>query len=108
MNYFFLTCVICLSLFIAGCSIGVTDDYDFRVEVLYEHTLLMQQYSNASVLNQIGLNMSFFPTDSSFLSVSKKHEILQDAYDLDSASVSELEEEMNLMMDKWSELQDLT
>ena len=98
--------IIIIGLFLAGCGANATEQPtsesdEFRVNVLYEHTVLMIQYSQGVNLEEIGLYVEYIE-DGSYLTTDKKVERLMQAYNTTNSSIKNLENIMVVMMDDWA------
>ncbi|MCM2325351.1 MAG: hypothetical protein NDI94_02720 [Candidatus Woesearchaeota archaeon] len=95
-------------LVLSSCQ-RIDDDLKFRIDSLYEHTVLMGEYSTEEQLDSIGLDMSYI-TMSEGMSAEDKVSQMNQAFgiapsrDIES-QVARLEEKMNEMMEEWSRLQ---
>ena len=98
-----LLCIIALS----SCAVNQTQEIeesdDFRVGVLYEHTVLMIEYSNPDEIKEIGL-LAEHIVDSTLLSTDDKLTRLTKAYNTTNSDIGHLEDVMVEMMDKWAEV----
>ena len=94
-------------LFFSGCTPDVlTEEIEFRVTVLYSHTLQMKDISDEVTLDKIGLDVSGLIKEVKSLSADEKIEILSSAYGLKVSGTYEekliiLEDKMVLMMEEY-------
>ena len=100
-----------LLLVFSSCSSSkseLNEDVVFRVNSLYEHSILMVELSSKEKLESLGLNGENLRRDSS-LSPEDKVKILEEAYymDLGDKKIEEkiglLEEKMVELMENWRE-----
>jgi hypothetical protein len=97
-----------LLLILSSCQ-KIDDELKFRIDSLYEHTILMGEYSTEEQLETIGLDMSFIK-DSGNIRPEEKVSQMNKAFRIEPSGsaedqVTRLEEKMNLMMEEWSRLQ---
>ena len=88
-----------------------TNDLTFRIEILYEHTLLMEDYSTPDMLNTLNLDINKL-TNTENLNSHEKINELANAYNIEvSGSIENqiiiLENKMEKMMNEWNELQNI-
>jgi len=115
-NLFF---IIFLSFVIVSCSsnnsynndnnLELTEDIKFRVEVLYEHTLLMDEYSSVEVLKTINLDMLKIDN---YEGITHEDMINQmaESFSLEVSGsyeekITELEHQMDIIMTDWAKLE---
>tara|TARA_Y100000310_G_scaffold335369_1_gene417247 strand:- start:3213 stop:3554 length:342 start_codon:yes stop_codon:yes gene_type:complete len=99
-----------LILLISSCSNSEIDsDLEFRIDILYAHTIQMEDYSTAEQLVIIGLDISFLDSETANTSLIKLQQ-LEASFGVISKGTYEerlllLEEMMNQMMEEWALLQ---
>lgn len=102
MNYFFVF-LLYFSLFLVGCS--STSEFDLEVEYLYEHTIIMIESSNSSVLTEIGLDASYINKSTAKGSDAKLNQLVlafnTTQLDSDSETLELLNTIMFDMMEEW-------
>ena len=105
---FFLFLLLVLVI-VSSCSNSVIDsDLELRIDILYSHTLQMEELSSDEQLIEIGLDVSKFDANMSGSSEEKVEE-LEASYGIVSVGSYEdrllvLEERMNEMMEEWVKL----
>jgi len=93
---------------LSGCASASSDieaideSDDFRISVLYEHTVLMIQYSTPEEIKSLGLQSEYM-VDSEFLTKDEKVANLGLAYNTTNTEIVHLENIMVEMMEKWAE-----
>ncbi|RJQ17302.1 hypothetical protein C4573_04590 [Candidatus Woesearchaeota archaeon] len=88
-----------------ACENNLDEKTVQRVDVLYEHTVLMKQLGTPKQLERIGLNADYI-LDSSGLAPEDKINALENAYNMPSSGnykerIIKLEEKMSIMMQNW-------
>lgn len=83
----------------------INEDLQFRISLLYGHTLIMEQYSSKEELKKLGLDVSVLDNQS-FLLPEKKVEILENSYGIQKQGnyeqrVKTLEIKMNKIMESY-------
>lgn len=97
-------------LFIVSCSAEkITDDITIRIEILYEHSVLMVDYSTNEELLQIGLDLSKLSNNDDLTALDMMNE-MADSYDIKidgtyDNQITQLEDKMTIIMEKWVELE---
>lgn len=109
MKKFFVLIFILLVLF-AGCTNQVKEnkideDLEFRINTLYGHTLIMEQYSSKEDLIKFGLDVTVLD-NTSFLTPMQKVDILEKSYNIKTEGnyeerVKKLENKMNQIMESY-------
>lgn len=108
-QYIFL---IFFMLFATSCSTDkITEDIETRVEILYEHTLLMEEYSTNEELLGFGLDISKLSNNEELTTVEMMNEMAS-SYNIDingtfDNQVNQLENKMTLIMDEWTKLEQI-
>jgi hypothetical protein len=94
----------------SACSLGeyeLTEDDIFRVNSLYEHTIMMVELSTPEKLKELSLNGANLKRDP-LLSSQDKIKLLEEAYYVDLGNkrldkkINLLEEKMVELMENWS------
>jgi hypothetical protein len=99
-------------LFVSSCSSNkITEDIETRVDILYEHTVLMDQYSTNEELLGFGLDMSKLSNNEDLTTVDMMDE-MESSYSIEldgtyEAQVQKLEDKMTLIMDEWAKLEEI-
>lgn len=97
----------CFLVFLVGCS--SSSEFDYEVDILYEHTVIMIDTSNSSMLDTIGLNKSYIDESSAKQSKDKLDQMVlafnTTHKESDQATLDTLNEIMLDMMDIWFELE---
>lgn len=107
MNPLKLILIFVLLLLISGCSSDtLTEEIEFRVTVLYSHTLQMRDISDSAILDKISLDISVLVDNNNNLTTDDKIEILSLAYGIEVSGTYEeklilLEDKMVLMMEEY-------
>lgn len=83
----------------------INEDLEFRINVLYGHTLVMEQYSSKDELQKLGLNVSVLDNQS-ILTPIQKIDILEKSYNIKKSGtyenrVEKLEKKMNQIMENY-------
>lgn len=83
----------------------IDEDLEFRINVLYGHTLVMQNYSSKEELQKLGLDVSALD-NVSFLTSIQKVDILEKSYSIEGRGtyenrVERLENKMNQIMESY-------
>ncbi len=109
MKRFFLILLLVLSACQEIKSQEIDENLKFRINSLYEHTILMGEYSNNEVLDKICLDMSKIKAGN----ISEEEKIRQMALAFNATisgnienQVKILEARMESMMDYWNEAQE--
>lgn len=99
MKYLFL-----VILLLSACTVENNLDEEFRIDVLYEHTIQMRDYADDALLDRLGLDMYPFEKASINPSYEEKLRILAQAYGTRNTDINYLETRMEEMMNDWVEL----
>ena len=111
MNSKALFSFLCLFLFlVASCSTeNISDEFETRLDILYEHTLEMERLSTETQLIEIGLDISYLDRDSAE-TVEDKIFQLEKSYGVETTGsyderILQLEDIMAEMMYAWAQLE---
>ena len=87
-------------------SYEITEDDKFKADILYEHSVMMVEYSSKEQLEKIGLDGSKLIRND-FLSAEEKVKIMEESYGLNlkdlrfDKKLETLDKEMLKMMENW-------
>ena len=99
-----------LLVLLSSCTNQIPEDILFRVDVLYEHTILMEELSTNDVLYRINLDMDKINYFKGITTQDKINQMSQ-AYNIEvsggyNQQIELLEKRMEEMMIMWSDLQE--
>ncbi len=102
--------ILILLILFTGCTSQtkedkIDEDLEFRINVLYGHTLVMQDYSSKEELLKLGLDVTVLD-NVSFLTPIQKVDILEKSYNIEGKGtyenrVEKLENKMNKIMESY-------
>ncbi|MBT3463721.1 hypothetical protein HOD20_10335 [archaeon] len=99
------TILLILIILISSCTQKLSDDVIFRIDILYEHTILMEDYSKPETLQSMNIDVDVLEPSESIDTI-RKMELLEMSYGMETEGtyeerVSQLEDKMNQLMDEW-------